>query len=41
MDKPDVGPIEGEPPAELLIEDITPARTSPRVTARRPGPGSR
>jgi peptidylprolyl isomerase len=24
MDKPDVGPIEGEPPAELLIEDITP-----------------
>jgi peptidylprolyl isomerase len=23
MDKPDVGPIEGEPPAELLIEDIT------------------
>ncbi|MEV6633132.1 FKBP-type peptidyl-prolyl cis-trans isomerase [Actinoplanes sp. NPDC051470] len=24
MDKPDVGPITGEPPAELLIEDITP-----------------
>ena len=23
MDKPDVGPITGEPPAELLIEDIT------------------
>ena len=23
MDKPDVGPIEGEPPAELVIEDIT------------------
>ena len=23
MDKPDVGPIEGDPPAELLIEDIT------------------
>ena len=23
MDKPDVGPISGEPPAELLIEDIT------------------
>jgi peptidylprolyl isomerase len=23
MDKPDVGPIEGEPPAELLVEDIT------------------
>ena len=23
MDKPDVGPIEGAPPAELLIEDIT------------------
>jgi peptidylprolyl isomerase len=23
MDKPDVGPIEGEPPAELLIEDLT------------------
>src|SRR3954463_4951067 len=23
MDKPDVGPIEGEPPAELQIEDIT------------------
>ena len=23
MDKPDVGPIEGEPPAELIIEDIT------------------
>jgi hypothetical protein len=22
MDKPDVGPISGEPPAELLIEDI-------------------
>mgnify|MGYP004489427431 CR=1 FL=1 len=22
MDKPDVGPITGEPPAELLIEDI-------------------
>ena len=23
MDKPDVGPIEGAPPAELLVEDIT------------------
>jgi len=23
MDKPDVGPIEGAPPAELVIEDIT------------------
>jgi peptidylprolyl isomerase len=23
MDKPDVGPIEGEPPAELQIEDLT------------------
>ena len=23
MDKPDVGPITGEPPAELQIEDIT------------------
>ena len=23
MDKPDVGPITGDPPAELLIEDIT------------------
>ncbi len=23
MDKPDVGPISGEPPTELLIEDIT------------------
>jgi peptidylprolyl isomerase len=23
MDKPDVGPITGEPPAELLIEDLT------------------
>ena len=23
MDKPDVGPIEGDPPAELLVEDIT------------------
>jgi peptidylprolyl isomerase len=23
MDKPDVGPIEGEPPAELTIEDVT------------------
>jgi peptidylprolyl isomerase len=23
MDKPDVGPIQGEPPAELVIEDIT------------------
>ncbi|MEV4347029.1 FKBP-type peptidyl-prolyl cis-trans isomerase [Actinoplanes sp. NPDC049596] len=23
MDKPDVGPIEGEPPAELVIEDLT------------------
>jgi len=23
MDKPDVGPIEGAPPAELLIEDVT------------------
>jgi peptidylprolyl isomerase len=23
MDKPDVGPIEGDPPTELLIEDIT------------------
>jgi peptidylprolyl isomerase len=23
MDKPDVGPIAGEPPAELLIEDVT------------------
>ncbi|MET0425366.1 MAG: FKBP-type peptidyl-prolyl cis-trans isomerase [Actinoplanes sp.] len=23
MDKPDVGPIEGAPPADLLIEDIT------------------
>ena len=23
MDKPDVGPVTGEPPAELLIEDIT------------------
>jgi peptidylprolyl isomerase len=23
MDKPDVGPIEGQPPAELVIEDIT------------------
>jgi peptidylprolyl isomerase len=23
MDKPDVGPIDGEPPADLLIEDIT------------------
>ena len=23
MDKPDVGPIEGEPPADLVIEDIT------------------
>jgi len=23
MDKPDVGPIEGAPPAELQIEDIT------------------
>jgi peptidylprolyl isomerase len=22
MDKPDVGPIEGEPPAELVIEDL-------------------
>jgi len=23
MDKPDVGPIEGEPPADLVIEDVT------------------
>jgi peptidylprolyl isomerase len=23
MDKPDVGPIDGEPPAELVIEDLT------------------
>ena len=23
MDKPDVGPIQGDPPAELTIEDIT------------------
>ena len=23
MDKPDVGPIEGEPPAELVVEDLT------------------
>ncbi|MFG1604537.1 FKBP-type peptidyl-prolyl cis-trans isomerase [Actinoplanes sp. NPDC049265] len=23
MEKPDIGPITGEPPAELLIEDIT------------------
>jgi peptidylprolyl isomerase len=23
MDKPEVGPIQGEPPAELTIEDIT------------------
>jgi peptidylprolyl isomerase len=23
MDKPDVGPISGEPPAELVVEDIT------------------
>ncbi|MGK5685529.1 FKBP-type peptidyl-prolyl cis-trans isomerase [Actinoplanes sp. URMC 104] len=23
MDKPDVGPIEGAPPADLVIEDIT------------------
>ena len=23
MDKPDVGPIEGDPPGELVIEDIT------------------
>ena len=23
MDKPDVGPIEGEPPAELRVEDLT------------------
>jgi peptidylprolyl isomerase len=23
MDKPEVGPIEGDPPAELTIEDIT------------------
>ena len=23
MDKPDVGPVKGEPPAELVIEDIT------------------
>ncbi len=23
MDKPDVGPIEGPPPADLVIEDIT------------------
>jgi peptidylprolyl isomerase len=23
MDKPDVGPIEGEPPAELQVEDLT------------------
>ena len=23
MDKPDVGPIEGEPPADLVVEDIT------------------
>jgi peptidylprolyl isomerase len=23
MDKPDVGPIEGAPPAELVIEDLT------------------
>ncbi len=23
MDKPDVGPIDGEPPADLLIEEIT------------------
>ena len=23
MDKPDVGPIEGEPPADLVIDDIT------------------
>jgi peptidylprolyl isomerase len=23
MDKPEVGPIEGAPPAELLVEDIT------------------
>jgi peptidylprolyl isomerase len=23
MDKPDVGPIVGEPPAELVVEDIT------------------
>jgi peptidylprolyl isomerase len=23
MDKPDVGPISGEPPAELVIEDLT------------------
>ena len=23
MDKPDVGPIQGEPPADLVIEDVT------------------
>lgn len=23
MDKPDVGPIEGDPPADLVVEDIT------------------
>jgi peptidylprolyl isomerase len=23
MDKPDVGPIQGDPPADLVIEDLT------------------
>src|ERR1700760_1453695 len=33
MDKPDVGPIEGAPPAELVIEDITVGQ----APAGRPG----
>jgi peptidylprolyl isomerase len=32
MDKPDVGPIEGAPPAELVIEDIT-VGDGPEATA--------
>ena len=32
MDKPDVGPIEGEPPAELVIEDLT-VGDGPEATA--------
>ena len=32
MDKPDVGPIQGDPPAELVIEDIT-VGAGPEATA--------
>jgi peptidylprolyl isomerase len=32
MDKPDVGPIDGPPPAELVIEDIT-VGDGPEATA--------